>query len=161
VSHLIGNRASFLCTKAPMPRVISEWHPISGRFLPPSPPPAAAPNINESKPGGPALATRARTALGPIRQLSCYFIRSSVSITDRHFLDNRWLWPRKAGAAINEYTALATTKSGQTASRGTNRCAMHCGDDRPPILAPRARPVSEGVVGSSGRLRPHHVFTYK
>src|SRR5215471_4761651 len=32
VSHLIGNRASFLCTKAPMPsRVISEWHPISGR----------------------------------------------------------------------------------------------------------------------------------
>jgi hypothetical protein len=68
VSHLIGNRASFLCTKAPMPRVISEWHPISGRFLPPSPPPAAAPNINESKPGGPALATRARTALGPIRQ---------------------------------------------------------------------------------------------
>ena len=31
VNHLIGNRASFLCTKAPMPRVISEWHRISGR----------------------------------------------------------------------------------------------------------------------------------
>jgi hypothetical protein len=26
VSHLIGHRASFLCTKAPMPRVISVWH---------------------------------------------------------------------------------------------------------------------------------------
>src|SRR5215471_21075411 len=30
VSHLIGNHASFLCTKAPMPRVISVWHQISG-----------------------------------------------------------------------------------------------------------------------------------
>src|SRR5262249_29266299 len=30
VSHLIDNRASFLCTKAPMLRVISVWHQISG-----------------------------------------------------------------------------------------------------------------------------------
>src|SRR5262249_3965986 len=43
VSHLIGNRASFLCTKAPMRRVISVWHrdwwaKCSGDLLPPSPP---------------------------------------------------------------------------------------------------------------------------
>jgi hypothetical protein len=34
VSHLIGNRASFLCTKAPMLRghdKVSGWHRISGR----------------------------------------------------------------------------------------------------------------------------------
>src|SRR5262249_37199420 len=43
VSHLVGNRASFLCTKAPMRRVISVWHrdwwaKCSGDLLPPSPP---------------------------------------------------------------------------------------------------------------------------
>src|SRR5262245_11333153 len=44
VSHLIGNRASFLCTKAPMRRVISVWHrdwwaKCSGDLLPPPPVP--------------------------------------------------------------------------------------------------------------------------
>jgi hypothetical protein len=52
VSHLIGNRASFLCTKAPMCRIpetnfLQGITSINGRdaqavFLPPSPPPAAA-----------------------------------------------------------------------------------------------------------------------
>jgi hypothetical protein len=36
VSHLVGNRASFLCTKAPMLRVpdkLSGWHSITSRLF--------------------------------------------------------------------------------------------------------------------------------
>src|SRR5215813_10337846 len=36
VSHLVANRAAFLCTKAPMLRVpdkLSGWHPIGGQAI--------------------------------------------------------------------------------------------------------------------------------
>src|SRR5262249_31698700 len=52
VSHLIGNRASFLCTKAPMPRVPGRtfwmaWAVDYQEFIGASPPAEQWPNLNQ------------------------------------------------------------------------------------------------------------------
>jgi hypothetical protein len=76
VSHLIGNRASFLCTKAPMLRI---------------------PETNFLQ-GITSISGRDAQAIFCRRRHQHGFNRVHSSTIRRvHFLDDRWLWPRKAG----------------------------------------------------------------